>query len=158
MIIGVGLGLLMLILRRLTGGCFTIREQLPFLYTMIKYVSDMASPFALIVMGGQFRFSAAGAMKREITVAVLFRIVAAPVLAITAAVLLNWMGITRFSGAEYAAFIALFATPVAVSSAIMAEEMNNDGQLASQLVVWTNVCSVFTIFGFIIAAKLIGLL
>ena len=50
-------------------------------------------------------------------------------------------------GAEiYPTLIALFGTPVAVSSAIMAGEMKNDEQLATQLVVWTSICSIATIF------------
>lgn len=40
----------------------------------------------------------------------------------------------------------LFGSPVAVSSAIMAQEMDNDGTLAGQLVVRTSILSIFTIF------------
>ena len=42
--------------------------------------------------------------------------------------------------------IALFGTPVAVSSAVMASQMGNDEQLATQLVMWTSIGSVVTIF------------
>lgn len=47
---------------------------------------------------------------------------------------------------EYPALIAVFGSPVAVSSAVMAGAMNNDEQLAAQLVVWTSICSVVTVF------------
>jgi predicted permease len=43
---------------------------------------------------------------------------------------------------------------VAVSSAIMATQMNNDEQLATQLVVWTTLFSALTIF--LIACILMG--
>ncbi|MBQ1935106.1 MAG: AEC family transporter, partial [Clostridia bacterium] len=51
-----------------------------------------------------------------------------------------------FSGAHFATLVALFGTPVAVSSVTMAQEMNGDTVLAGQLVVWTTVVSMFTIF------------
>ena len=54
---------------------------------------------------------------------------------------------------EFPSLIALFGTPVAVSSAIMAEEMKNDGTLAGQLVVWTSVLSIFTMFLTIVAVR-----
>ena len=47
---------------------------------------------------------------------------------------------------DYPALIALYATPAAVSSAVMAGQMGNDEQLATQIVVWTSVCSVVTMF------------
>ena len=47
---------------------------------------------------------------------------------------------------DYPALIALFATPAAVSSAVMAGQMGNDEQLATQIVVWTSVVSIVTLF------------
>lgn len=79
-------------------------------------------------------------------VGTLGRIVFAPVLGIGAAILLGRWGILSCGHAEYPALIALFGSPVAVSSAIMAAGMKNDAQLATQLVVWTSVGSVATIF------------
>jgi predicted permease len=51
-----------------------------------------------------------------------------------------------FKGAHYASFIAMFATPVSVSSAPMAQEMGGDVNLAGQVVVWSTVVSAFTVF------------
>jgi predicted permease len=63
-----------------------------------------------------------------------------------------------FDNGIYAALVALFATPVAVASAIMAEEMGNDGQLARQLVVWTTLLSAVVIFVTIVILRAMGLL
>ena len=53
----------------------------------------------------------------------------------------------------------MFGTPVAVSSAIMAESIgDNDEQLAGQLVVWTSVASVFSLFAMVFALMSMGLL
>ena len=53
----------------------------------------------------------------------------------------------------YPALLALFGSPVAVSSAVMAQEMENDGVLAGQLVVWTSVVSMLTIYMIVFAMK-----
>ena len=56
------------------------------------------------------------------------------------------MKILSCTGADYPALIALFGSPVAVSSAIMAKGMGGDEQLATQLVVWTTLFSSITVF------------
>ena len=110
-------------------------------------LKSIASPLALVVLGGQFKVSAVKGMTKEIVVATAWRIILAPVIGIGIAFLLStytdWF---IMDNAVYPTLIALFGTPVAVSSAIMAGQMNNDEQLATQLVVWTSVLSVVTIF------------
>ena len=51
-----------------------------------------------------------------------------------------------FSGAHFAAFVALFCTPIAVSSVPMTQEMKGDVALMGQLVVWTTLLSSISIF------------
>jgi predicted permease len=45
-----------------------------------------------------------------------------------------------------ATLVALFGAPAAVSGAVMAGEMGNDEQLATQHVVWSSIGSMVTIF------------
>ena len=152
MIIGTLLGLLALILRsvqvtRFGEAVFSLREDLPYLYSALSQLKAVTTPFALLVLGGQFSFSALRGMAKEITVGTLGRIVIAPALGIGAALLLSrYTTLIRFGVDEYPALVALFGSPVAVSSAIMAGEMGNDEQLATQLVVWTSLLSVITVF------------
>jgi len=152
LIIGVVLGLVCLGLRtiqmKLFGEeVFLLRKHVRFFYTAINNLKMIASPFALLVLGGQFEFSAARGMKKEIIVGTLWRIVLAPILGIGTAVLLSeYTSLLSCGVNEYPALIALFGSPVAVSSAVMARAMGNDEQLATQLVVWTSVCSIVTIF------------
>jgi predicted permease len=82
-------------------------------------------------------------LKREILFGTLMRTVIVPVLGIGTAYLLFR---SRFSGAHFAAFIAVFATPVSISSVPMAQEMDGDVTLAGQLVVWTTVMSALSVF------------
>ena len=51
------------------------------------------------------------------------------------------------------ALMVLFASPAAVSSFIMAEQMEGDGALAGQLIVLGSVLSVFTVFVWILILK-----
>ena len=126
---------------------FSFKDSLPFLYKPLDWIKNLTTPFALIILGGQFSFSAVRGMFKEIAVATLGRVVLAPVIGIGVAILLStYTNLLHCGPEEYPALIALFGSPVAVSSAIMAEQMHNDGQLATQLVVWTSVCSIFTIF------------
>lgn len=151
LIVGVAAGLAALGLRGLQEAAFghavfTIRAQLPFLYKALNNLKAIASPLALIILGGQFEFSAVKGMFKDIAVGTVWRIVIAPLLGVGGAILLTKAGVLSCGVNEYPALIALFGSPVAVSSAIMAGSMGNDEQLATQLVVWTSLCSIVTIF------------
>ena len=152
LIIGVALGLVCLGIRALQAEAFgevvfSIKTHTKFLYTATNNLKSMATPLALIVMGGQFEFSAVKGLKKEIIVGTLARIALAPALGVTGAILLSRYTELLYCGVnEYPALIALFGSPVAVSSAVMAGSMGNDEQLATQLVVWTSIGSIVTIF------------
>ena len=152
LIIGVMLGLLCLALRglqtRLFGDVvFALKGQMKFLYTALNSLKSIASPLALVVLGGQFEFSAVKGLLKEIVTGTVWRIILAPILGIGSALLLSrYTNLVTCGPNEIPAMIALFGSPVAVSSAIMAGEMKNDEQLATQLVVWTSLCSIVTIF------------
>lgn len=164
LIIGVCAGLVVLVIRSFIPVnaerelVFSISGNLKFLYTAIGNVAKIASPLALIVLGGQFTFSAVKGLLKEIVIGTAWRIVAAPVIGVVVAAVLCKLGVLHFDVTVYPALVALFGSPVAVSSAIMAGEMDNDEQLASQLVVWTSVGSMFTIFLIVFALKYAGLL
>lgn len=165
LIIGCVLGLVCVGIRELEravcGGevVFRLDNQLKFLYIGLSDLKAIASPLALVVLGGQFEFSAVKGMTKEIVVATAWRIVIAPVIGIGIALLLsNYTSLLNFGPDIYPTLIALFGTPVAVSSAIMAGGMNNDEQLATQLVVWTSILSIVTIFLTVFLLMSLGLL
>ena len=122
------------------------------LYSAMSQLSKASTPVALLALGAQFEFSAVSAMKKQIIIGTAIRTVIVPLAALTAA---YFMGC--FSGAHFAAFVALFATPVAVSSVPMTQEMGGNTTLAGQLVVWTTLVSAFTIFLFSFALKELGI-
>ena len=125
---------------------FRISRDLKFLYTALNNLKAIASPFALLVLGGQFEFSAVKGLMKEIVVSTLWRLIVAPLVGIGCTILLSAIGLLSCGVNEYPALVALFGSPVAVSSAIMAKSMGSDEQLATQLVVWTSLFSIITIF------------
>ncbi|MDE7379628.1 MAG: AEC family transporter [Clostridia bacterium] len=155
LIIGVFVGLVFVGIREIERACcggnlpFRFDTQLKFLYVAVRDLKLIASPFALVVLGGQFEFSAVKGMTKEIIVSTVWRIIIAPLMGIGLALILSqFTPLFTFDSQIYPTLIALFASPVAVSSAIMAGEMKSDEQLATQLVVWTSICSIATIFIF----------
>lgn len=164
LILGTVAGLVALLIRSLlpVGAdglpVFYIYRDLKFVYKAVENLSKLATPLALIVLGGQFVFSAAGKMLKEIIIGVSWRTLLSPAVGIGLALLLTHLGVVNFGPAEFTVFVALFGTPVAVSSAVMAGEMGCDDQLAGQYVVWTSVCSMFTIFAIVFVLRLTNLL
>lgn len=163
-IIGAVAGLLCLVLRyfqeQIFGQTFfSIRRHLPFVFSAMTQMKSCTTPLALLILGGQFRFHAAKDAIKEIVVGTVWRIVIAPLLGIGAAILLsrytNWI---NFGPDEYPALVALFGSPTAVSSAIMAQQMGGDGQLATQYVVWTSLGSIVTLFLIVCALMSMGFL
>ncbi|WP_294429632.1 AEC family transporter [uncultured Treponema sp.] len=146
LIIGVATGLFCLLIRLLipygSDGekLFTVKKSLPFVYKAVSMLAQCASPVALIALGGNFTFSAVSRLKHKIIVGVLARTVICPVVCLYFAVKLG------FSSIEFPALIALYGTPLAVSTVPMSAEMGSDAELAGQLVVWTTLASAFTLF------------
>ena len=163
LIIGCVLGLVFLGIREIQRSVFgevvfAFNKQTKFLYTAVNNLKAIATPFALVVLGGQFEFSAVKGLLKEIVVGTAWRIVLAPAIGIILAFVLNAMGILSCGVNEYPALVALFGSPVAVSSAVMATSMGADDQLATQLVVWTSIFSIFTIFAEVCILMGMGLL
>ena len=124
------------------------------IYTVLEYMARLATPIALLCLGAQFEFSAVPTMKREIIFGTLMRTVIVPAIGVGIAYLFFRH---TFGGAHFAAFIAVFATPVSISSVPMTQEMDGDVTLAGQLVVWTTLASAFSVFFISFLLKLAGI-
>ena len=153
LIIGVVSGLTALAFRALFVQAdidFRLSEIKP-IFTVLNYLSSAATPMALLALGAQFEFSAIPALKKQIIFGIALRSVLIPSLALTVAYFIE-----IFDGASFAAFVAMFATPVAVSTVPMCQSMGADHQLAGQLVVWTTAISSVVIFLASFVLKAIG--
>lgn len=134
------------------GIAFRLSDITP-LYTVLTYLSQLATPLALLVLGAQFEFSAVKELRREILFGTLMRTVVVPLFGVGIAYIFFS---SQFGGAHFAAFVAMFATPVAVSSVPMTQEMGGDTALAGQLVVWTTLASALSVFGIAFFLKAAG--
>lgn len=132
--------------------------RISFVGTGVSYIARSATPLALLVLGGQFDFERIAGYKKQLIMGVTGRNIVAPLIGIGIAAVLTKTGVTQFGPDVFAALIALFGTPVAVASAIMAEAMDNDGALAGQLVVWTSLVSMVTLFIDIFVVRALGLI
>ncbi len=160
---GILLGMACLLLRSVQRGVFggvvfSLKEDLPFFYKVLSNLKSITTPFSLVVLGGEFTFSAVKTYRKEIMVGTLTRIVAAPLLGIGLAVVLTKLGIVYFGPSHFPAMIALFGSPAAVSSAVMASQMGGDSQLATQITVWTSLLSIITIFAISCILMAMGLI
>lgn len=151
LILGVLAGIVALLIRSLFVELdigFRLR-QIGFLYKALSSVSVIASPLALMTLGGLFEFSNIRNMKAQIALSVIARLAVLPLLVFSVTLLFF-----DFTSAEYATLISVYASPIAVSSAIMAKEMDNDGDLANQIVVWTTILSSFSLFVIIVLFRI----
>ena len=151
---GIALGGVMLFIRYLFGLWnidFRLSDITP-VYTVLNYLSQLATPLALIVLGTQFELSLVGRLKKQIIFGTVLRTVVIPAVGLGTAYLMG-----RFSGAHFAAFVAMLGTPVAVSSVPMAQEMGADSALAGQLVVFTTLFSALSLFLMSYILKAVGI-
>lgn len=132
-----------------------LREGLYFVYKTIKDLGGIATPLALVILGGRFEFSAVKKLWKQLTVSVTLRLVITPAIFLFAAHLLE-NKLEFDSASDYAILVALFATPIAVSSAPMAAQMGQDEELAGQIVVWTSALSSISLFVIILILRSIG--
>ncbi len=159
---GLLLGLLCLIIREMLPvradgtPVFRMSRDIPALYTAVGYVSRIATPLSLIILGGKFELSAVAGMKKEIITTSVGRLIIAPIIGFTAFLLCIKAGFLEMDPNLTAALIPIFASPVSVSTVPMAAEMGADDVLAGQLLVWTSLGSMFTLFILIVIMQAIG--
>ena len=137
---------------------FSLAGDLPFLYSAIDSLASVASPMILILLGAQVNFSAVGDMKRELAVGVVQRLVLAPAAGFGMAFLAQRLGVFAVTPAVISALVGLYGSPVAAASAVMAEEMGGDAELARQYVVWTSALSMGTLFLWIFLLRTLQLI
>ncbi len=115
-------------------------------------VASITTPVALIMLGASINFKTIGKNLSRIIWGVGARLVILP-----AIVLGIGAYVFGFRDVEFAILISLFASPSAVSSFTMAQQMGGDDELAGQLVMFGTVVSIFTVFGWILVCKTLNL-
>lgn len=117
------------------------------LYETVSDISGIATPLAFIILGASFNFGDVGKYARELSLVLGCKLVFFPVLFLGIALLLG------FRDAPLAVLLTVFGAPIAVSSFTMAQQMGGDHALAGQLVVFSSIFSIVTMFLFIFLLK-----
>lgn len=154
LIIGVFAGILFIAFRMILEQCGVnyVVDSSRFMPKTISSIAALATPLALLVLGGKFEFKSVKKLWRQLTLSVSLRLAITPAIFLPVAYLLGFKSSTQF-----AILIALFATPIAVSSAPMAGQMGQDEELAGQIVVWTSALSAISLFIIIFVCAQIGI-
>jgi predicted permease len=118
----------------------------------IDELSAAASPLALFLMGGEFKFRSLNNNLWKVLSVTVARLVIVPLAAMLVFIPMGFRTI------DMSVMLCLFATPAAVSGYIMANNMGCDGELSGQIVVLTTVGSCLSIFLFVFVLKSIGVL
>lgn len=127
-------------------GIFFSLLQIPIPQMLLETLTDMgniASPLALIVLGGMLSFASMKNHKLYLGTATMCRLIIIPAIAVATGILLG------FRNQELVAILAVFASPTAVASSPMAQSMGGNGILAGEIVATTSVCCIITLFLFV---------
>lgn len=114
-----------------------------FLDKSLTDIGKVGSVFPIIVLGAMLDFSKVSANFKNLLITVAGKLIGMPLIFITLAVYLG------FRANEIVALIALYGSPTAVISAVMAEQLGCDHELAAQVVIFSTVISCITIFGIV---------
>ena len=108
---------------------------------VISDVGGLASPLSFLSLGVSLDIAAVKRNGKILGAGLLLRLVVIPAVMLAGAYFLG------FQGQQMCALMVLFAAPVAVSSYPMAVALDADGELAGQLVAFSTLFSLVTIFG-----------
>ena len=127
---------------------YLLKIDLP--YAVEKTVVDfgkVATPLALMALGGEFRFSKVKGDLKQLMISVIGKLILCPLFMVTAGILLG------FRNEILVPILLMSGAPTAVSSYTMAQQMGGDGELAGEVVVFTTGVSIITIFIWIFVLK-----
>ena len=116
----------------------------------IQNISAIASPLQLFLLGAFFQFSGLKTYRRELVTVSAAKLIVAPGLFLGLGALLG------FRGVAFVSLIGVFASPTAVNSFTMAQQMGGDAELAGDIVVTTSAVSIPTMFLWIFLFKSLG--
>lgn len=111
-----------------------------FLFNAIATSRNMATPLCLIALGGSFAFSDFRKYSGYISASVLLRCVFIPGVVFAIAVALGFRGIVL------ASIIIVFASPSATATYSYCASYSGNGKLAAQIVMYSSLFSILSIF------------
>ena len=127
--------------------------ELPtFVERSLDYISGMTTSLSLICLGANFKLSSLKGRLGASLWATAMKLVIVPCATVAVAVLLG------FRNEALGIVFVLFGAPAALSSYIMARNMKNDADLAAQILLFTTLMCVFTVFAGVFLLKTLALI
>lgn len=124
----------------------------PAMEQVIFDLARMVTPLALIMLGAGLRFSDTLHYRRELMLVCVAKLVLVPLLFVAVTLLLGYRGVSVTTA------MALSFVPTAVSTFVMAQEMEADAVLAGQIVAISSVMSILTVFLWVLILGSLGLI
>lgn len=116
----------------------------------IRQLSSATTPVALLILGASFKLDSTSAHRKELLACLIGRLILVPAILMTLAIEIG------FRDVDFVTLLSIFATPCAVASFVMAQQMGGDAELAGSCVVFSSAISCFTLFGWILLFKTLG--
>lgn len=118
----------------------------------LGYLGNLTTPLALLSLGANFKKESLKGRAKYAVIAALLKTVASPLVAVTAAALVG------LRGPSLGVVLICFGAPAAVSSYIMAKKMDNDHELAAEILILSTILCAFTVFVGIFILKTLALI
>lgn len=115
-------------------------------------LASIASPLALLAIGAGFEGGKAIKKAKPTIIASFLKLIGLPLIFMPIAIALG------FRNYDLIAFLIMLGAPTTVTSYIMAANMNNDGILASGIVVLTTLLSAVTLTTWIFILRVMGMI
>ena len=142
LIIGAVTGILALLLKiKLPGILESAAQQ----------IYAATNPLMLFLLGAFFKFDGIKKYAKELAIVCFGRLVLLP------GIFLGIAALGGIRGVEFAGMIAMFGSATAIASFTMAEQMGGEAELAGDIVVLTSALCAFTMFGWSLLFKTLGI-
>ncbi len=120
-----------------------------------KTITDLgrvATPLSLVALGGSFTFHKVRGYTKQLILGISGKLIFTPLVMVSIAAALG------FRNETLVPIMIMFGAPTAVSSFPMAQQMDSDGELAAQFVVFTSAFAILSIFLWIFVLKQLTLI
>ncbi len=134
---------------------FTAKET-QFVATAVNYMATAANPMALLAIGAAINLDKLKSGLTNTLTASAIKLIIGPFIFTFIAYCLR--GPLGFSGEDLLVLMIMSAVPTAVASYVMASKMNNDADLAADIVLLTSLLSLFTLTGWIYLFKVMNII
>ena len=116
----------------------------------VTYLANVASPLALIILGSEFEFKAAGEKFKEITIVSFAKLILWCAIFLPVAISLG------FRDEKLVAILIMLGSGTTSSSFIMAKNMGHEGVISSSVVMITTLLMSFTMTFWLFLLKTLG--